>query len=111
MPKKNVFSDSAASLQEEMSPKGEKVMSMGGTPFARETSKIHTLATHARKWCPGFQNRTPCSQNGAQWSQNEPTIVAKVITKSNNGTVAVLGAHATVDIYIFAAPRLAESGV
>ena len=78
MPKRRVFAASAASLQEEMSPKGEKVMSMGGTPFTRESSKIHTLATHGRKLCPGCQNRTPWSQNGAQWSQNEPTIVGKV---------------------------------
>ena len=62
-----------------MFPTSEEMRSMGGTPFARESSKIHTWAPHGRKWCPGFQNHTPCSQNGAQWSQNEPTIVAKVI--------------------------------
>ena len=76
---KLVFLASAASLKEEVTPEGEKGMPRGGTLFARESSKIYTLATHGRKWCPGSQNRTPWSQNGAQWSQNEPTIVAKVI--------------------------------
>jgi hypothetical protein len=83
VPNKLVFSASAASLKEEVTPEGEKGMSMGGTHLTRESSKIHTLATHCRKWCPGPQNRTPWSQNGAPWSQNEPTIVAKVIKTSH----------------------------
>ena len=104
MPNKRVFSASAVSLQEEMPPEGEKGMSMGGTHLTRESSKIHTLATHGRKWCPGPQNRAPWSQNGAQWSQNEPTIVANVTNViwhgGGSGSACDSGLYIYIYIYI-----------
>ena len=68
---------------------------------------MYTLATHGRKWCPWFYNHAPCSKNGAQCSQMNPQLSPKSYKYRRNmiltpsGTVAVLGAHATVDKYFY----------
>ena len=61
MPKQLLFSASAASLKEEVTPKGEKGMPRGSRLFTRESSKIDTVAI-AGKMVPSGLKMVPSAR-------------------------------------------------